>query len=149
MSIKKKIVVIDWTNIHKSEGEYLKLTLTSDQRKILRGKRVADCNKELYLQLPRDRRLDDGDILITNYDGIFVEIIAKKENLLEINGKSNLELLKTAYHLGNRHVELEITKDGVLTKSDYLIEELIKNFNVTFFKVEKKFFPEKGAFNHE
>ena len=149
MSIKKQIVVTDWSKKIKNEGSFLKLVLSSDQRRILRGRRITDCNEILHLQLPREGRLNDGDILLTNYDSLFIEIIAKKEILLEISSKSNLELIRAAYHLGNRHVEVEICKDKLFTKNDDIMAELLKNFNVEFFKIEKKFFPENGAFNHD
>ena len=149
MSSKKEIVVTDWIKQNNHEGNLLNLTLSSDQRRILRGKRKSDCNKELHLQLPREGKLSDGDTLLTNQKDLFVKIIAQKENLIEITSKTNLELVKVAYHLGNRHVEIEINENLLFTKSDYIIEELIKNFDVDFSKVKKKFFPERGAFHHE
>ena len=149
MGIKKEIVVTDWIKKKSHEGKFLKLTLSSDQRRILRGKRKSDCNQEILLQLPREKKLNDGDILITNHKNVFVEIIAEKENLIELKAKSNLELTKVAYHLGNRHIEIQINENIILTKSDYIIEELLKNFEVIYMKVEKKFFPEIGAFHHE
>tara|TARA_B100000941_G_C28488926_1_gene546686 strand:+ start:98 stop:547 length:450 start_codon:yes stop_codon:yes gene_type:complete len=149
MSIKKQIVVTDWTNINPTKGSFLKLTLSSSQRRILRGKTISDCNQELYLQLPREGKLNDKDILLTNHDEIFVEIIAQKENLIKISANSKLELIKVAYHLGNRHLEVEINKDILLTKNDFIIEDLLKNFDVDYLKIKKKFFPETGAFNHE
>jgi len=60
-----------------------------------------------------------------------------------------IELIKTAYHLGNRHVEVEIEKDFLLTKGDYVIENMLKNFNVDIVNTQKKFFPERGAHSHE
>ena len=149
MSSKNEIVVTDWIKKNSHEGDFLKLTLSSDQRRIFRGKRKSDCNKELQLQLPREGKLNDGDILQTNHEKLFVQIIAQKENLIKITARTNFELIKVAYHLGNRHVEIEINENILFTKSDYLIEELLKNFDVIFLKVEKKFFPEKGAFHHE
>ena len=149
MSKKNEIVVTDWIKNNYQNGNLLKLSLSSDQRRIFRGKRKSDCNKELQLQLPREGKLNDGDILRTNHKDLFVHIIAQKENLIEITAKTNLELIKVAYHLGNRHVEIEINKNILLTKSDYIIEDLLKNFNVGYSKVEKKFFPEIGAFHHE
>ena len=149
MSIKNEIVVTDWIKKTPYEGNFLKLTLSSAQRRIFRGKRLSDCNKQLHLQLPREGKLNDGDILLTNQKKIFVRVIAQKENLIEIRAKSSFELIKIAYYLGNRHVEVEIYEDILFTKSDYLIEELLKNFEVNFIKVEKKFFPEIGAFHHE
>ena len=46
-------------------------------------------------------------------------------------------------------MEIQINKNALLTKSDYVVEELLKNFEVCLIKVKKKFFPETGAFNHE
>ena len=149
MRIKKQIVVTDWSKAKKNEGRFLKLFLNADQRRILRGKRISDCNQIMHLQLPREGTLKDGDILTTNHNLLFIEIVAEKESLLEISSKSNLELIKAAYHLGNRHIEVEICKNTLLTKSDNLIEVLLKNFNVDVLKIEKKFFPEKGAFDHD
>ena len=149
MSIEKEIVVTDWIKKKIQKGDFLTLTLSSSQRRILRGKRKSDCNKEIHLQLPRVGKLNDGDILQTNHKNLFVKILAQKESLIEISSKSNLELIKVAYHLGNRHVEIEIYENILLTKSDYIIENLLKNFEVIFIKVKKKFFPEIGAFHHE
>jgi len=149
MRMNKQLVVTDWINEKPKLGLFLKLTLSSDERRILRGKRFTDCDKEIILQLPRDGKLNDGDILLTNESNFYVEIIAKKEILIEISSKSKIELIKTAYHLGNRHVEVEIEGDILLTKGDYVIENMLKNFNVDIVNIQKKFFPEKGAHSHE
>ena len=147
--MNKQIVVTDWIKKKPKLGSFLKLTLSSDERKILRGKRLTDCDQEIILQLPREGKLNDGDILLTNESNFYVEIIAKKENLIEISSNSKIELTKTAYHLGNRHVELEIQGDILLTKSDYVIEKMLNNFDVDIIKTKKKFFPETGAHHHE
>jgi len=149
MRINKQIVVTDWIKEKPLLGSFLKLTLSSDERRILRGKRLTDCDKEIILQLPRDGKLNDGDILSTNKSNFYVEIIAKTENLIEISSNSKIELIKTAYHLGNRHVEVEIKENILLTKNDYVIENMLKNFNVDIVNTQKKFFPERGAHSHE
>jgi len=149
MRIKNEIVVTDWIKKKPDEGNFIKLTLSSDQRKFIRGKRKSDCSKELYLQLPRGGKLNDGDILQTNHKDLFVEVIAQKEKVIEVTAKTNLELIKVAYHLGNRHQEIEINENILTTKNDYIIEELLKNFEVIFIKIEKKFFPEIGAFHND
>ena len=147
--MNKQIVVTNWVKLKPKLGSFLKLTLSSDERRILRGKRFTDCDQEIILQLPREGKLDDGDILLTNKSNFYVEIIAKTENLIEISSNSKIELIKTAYHLGNRHVEVEIEEDILLTKSDYVIENMLKNFNVDIVNTQKKFFPEKGAHSHD
>jgi len=149
MRINKQIVVTDWIKERPRLGSFLKLTLSSDERRILRGKKLTDCDQEVILQLPREGKLNDGDILSTNKSNYYIEIIAKTENLIEISSKSKIELIKTAYHLGNRHVDVEIDGDILLTKSDYIIENMLKNFNVDIVNVQKKFFPERGAHSHE
>ena len=149
MRMNKQIVVTDWIKEKPRLGSFLKLTLNSDERRILRGKRLTDCDHEIFLQLPRNGQLNDGDILSTNESNIYVEIIAKKEDLFEIISNSKIELLKTAYHLGNRHVEVEIEEEYLLTKSDYVIENMLLNFKVQVKNTKKKFFPEKGAHSHE
>ena len=149
MRINKQIVVTDWIKEKPPLGSFLKLTLSSDERRILRGKRLTDCDQEIILQLPREGKLNDGDILSTNDSNFYVEIIAKTENLIEISSNSKIELIKTAYHLGNRHVEVEIEEDILLTKDDYVIENMLKNFNVDIVNTQKKFFPERGAHSHE
>ena len=149
MRMNKQIVVTDWTTEKPKLGSFLKLTLSSDERRILRGKRLTDCDQEIILQLPREGKLNDGDILSTSESNFYVEIIAKTENLIEISSNSKIELIKTAYHLGNRHVEVEIEEDILLTKGDYVIENMIKNFNVDIVNTRKKFFPERGAHSHE
>ena len=149
MRMNKQIVVTDWIKGKPPLGSFFKLTLSSDERRILRGKRLTDCEQEIILQLPREGKLNDGDILSTNVSNFYVEIIAKIENLIEISSNSKIELIKTAYHLGNRHVEVEIEEDILLTKGDYVIENLLKNFNVDFVNTQKKFFPEIGAHSHE
>ena len=149
MRMNKQIVVTDWIKEKPILGSFLKLTLSSEERRILRGKRLTDCNQEIILQLPREGTLNDGDILLTNESNFFVEIIAKTENLMEISSNSKIELIKTAYHLGNRHVEVEIEEEILLTKDDYVIENMLKNFNVDIINTQKKFFPERGAHSHE
>jgi len=149
MRMNKQIVVIDWINEKPKLGLFLKLTLSSDERRILRGKRITDCDQEIILQLPREGKLNDGDILSTNKSNFYVEIIAKKEDLIEISSNSKIELIKTAYHLGNRHVEVEIGEGILLTKSDYVIKNMVLNFKVDVKNTKKKFFPERGAHSHE
>ena len=149
MRMNKQIVVTDWIKKNPPSGSFLKLSLSSDERRILRGKRLTDCDQEIILQLPRKGKLNDGDILSTSESNFYITIVAKTESLIEISANSKIELMKTAYHLGNRHVEVEIQENILLTKSDYVIENMLKKFNVDIVNTKKKFFPEIGAHNHE
>ena len=149
MSIEKEIIVIDWVRTISSNEKYLKLTMSSDERKILRGKKYSDCNTELLMQLPRDGKIIDGDILRTNQKGLYVIVIAKKESLVKISASSVLDLIKAAYHLGNRHIEIEINNENIFFKEDSVIENLLINLDLKTSKTTKKFYPEIGAFKHD
>jgi len=149
LSMNKQIVVTDWIKEKPRLGSFLKLTLSADERRILRGKRLTDCDQEIILQLPREGKLNDGDILSTNNSNFYIEIIAKTEDLIEIRSNSKVELVKTAYHLGNRHVEVEIEEGILLTRSDYVIKNMLLNFKVDVKNTKKKLFPERGAHSHE
>ena len=82
MRINKQIVVTDWIKEKPRLGSFLKLTLSSDERRILRGKRLTDCDQEIILQLPRKGKLKDGDILLTNKPNFFVKIFLDHNQLI-------------------------------------------------------------------
>ena len=93
MRMNKQIVVIDWIKEKPRSGSFLKLTLSSDERRILRGRRFTDCDQEIILQLPRKGKLNDGDILSTDKSNFYVEIIAKTEDLIEISSILDLDFI--------------------------------------------------------
>ena len=146
MEINKNLIVVDWLKSKRVKGTILHLTLCSDQRKILRGRKVSDCNTELILQLPREGKINDGDIFRTNQENIFIHVIAKKEKLFKIYTCTSKDMLRVSYHLGNRHVEMEINDNYLFIKEDYVIKNLLEKLGAEIKLVNKKFFPENGAF---
>ena len=149
MEINKNLIVVDWLKSKRVKGTILNLTLCSDQRKILRGRKVSDCNKELILQLPREGKINDGDIFITNQENIFIHVIAKKEKLFQISTNKSIDMLKVTYHLGNRHIAMEINDNYVFIKEDYVMRILLEKLGAEIKLIHKKFFPEDGAFLHD
>ena len=149
MEINKNLIVIDWVKSKDVRGRILNLTLCSEQRKILRGRKFSDCNKELFLQLPREGIIKDGDIFRTNQENIFICVKARIENLFQIHTSSKLNMLKLTYHLGNRHVRMEINDNYLFVKEDHVIKNLLESFDAEIKLVNKKFFPEIGAFYHD
>ena len=91
----------------------------------------------------------DGDILRTNQENIFIHVKAKIESLFQIYTSSTLEMLKISYHLGNRHIAIEINDNYLFVKEDHVTKNLLENFDVEIKLVNKKFFPEIGAFYHD
>ena len=76
MRMNKQIVVTDWIKEKPKLGSILKLTLSSDERRILRGKRLTDCDQEIILQLPREGKLNDG---------LFIFDLEKSFSQIQIN----------------------------------------------------------------
>ena len=70
--MNKQIVVTDWIKKKPRLGSFLKLTLSSDERRILRGKRLTDCDQEIILHLPRKGKLNDGEIFFPLISPIFI-----------------------------------------------------------------------------
>ena len=146
MKISNKLIVFDWVKSKRVKGTTLHLTLCADQRKILRGRKVSDCKRELILNLPREGKINDGDIFRTNQENIFIHVIAKKEKLFQIHTCSPKDMLRVSYHLGNRHIEMEINDNYLFIKEDYVIKNLLEKLGAEIKLVNKKFFPENGAF---
>ena len=121
MRMNKQIVVTDWIKEKPKLGTFLKLTLSSEERRILRGKRLTDCDQEIILQLPREGKLNDGDILSTNESNFYVEIIAKTENLIEISSILEFELISIKFSV----LAIISTK-----KLDSLVKRISPSFNV-------------------
>lgn len=99
---------------------------------------------EFLLDLKQPARLIDGDGLALE-DGGVVRVIAASEPLLEIRAKScGLALL--AYHLGNRHLPVQVLDGLLLIRQDHVIEEMVIGLGAACAKVERPFSPEPGAY---
>jgi urease accessory protein len=99
---------------------------------------------EFLLDLKQPARLNDGDGLALE-DGGVVRVIAAPEPLLEISaGSCSLALL--AYHLGNRHLAVQVLDGSLLIRQDHVIEEMVIGLGAKCAKVERPFSPEPGAY---
>ena len=101
------IVVVERLETHADLPRF-QLSLTAEQRTVLRGRRRTGCGREVLLQLPRDGVLHPGDQLVDALRSCLVVVEAAPEALLRVEALSALSLLQAAYHLGNRHVALEV-----------------------------------------
>jgi len=118
----------------------MKLVLTHEQRCKSRL-RVDDA----AFSLPRGRVLRAGD-RITATDGREFEVVAAPEKLAHIE---SAELARVAYHLGNRHVPLQVGRDFLRIAEDYVLEELARKLGARVTRVEAPFEPEAGAYSHQ
>ena len=77
-----------------------------------------------------------------------VKVEAAKEKLLIVKAKSSLELIRASYHLGNRHVELEIHTNELLLLEDQVLAKMLTSRGLFIESSFKEFFPEPGAYSH-
>ena len=90
----------------------------------------------------------DGDVLAGEKAMPKVLIKASIEDLIAVRAKSILELLKAAYHLGNRHVELELHPNQLFFLDDPVLTQMLNKRQLNIEKVRRPFFPEQGAYQH-
>ena len=118
----------------------LRLPFDARQKSRLKTKLVS--GEEVGLMLPRGEILRGGD-LVSASDGRVIEVLAEPEKLLHIESDS---LPKAAYHLGNRHVPVQVGEGFLRIAEDHVLEEMLKKMGAKVSHVEAPFEPEAGAY---
>jgi urease accessory protein len=127
---------------HREAGT---ITLGWDDRHRRRIRLVLDRTGEaMLLDLARAARLGEGDGLLFD-DGAIVRVIAAPEPVLEIRAGS-ASLPQLAYHLGNRHLPVEIRPDVLVIRSDAVIAEMVRVLGGHATAAMRPFTPEGGAY---
>ncbi len=121
----------------------LKLPFESRQKSRLKTKLVS--GEEVGLILPRGEILRGGD-LVTASDGRVIEIVAEPEKVLHVECANAADLAKAAYHLGNRHVPVQVGDGFLRLAADHVLEEMLKKLGATVSAREEPFEPEAGAY---
>ncbi|MBI5901618.1 MAG: urease accessory protein UreE [Rhodocyclales bacterium] len=97
------------------------------------------------LFLPRGTVLRGGDRLLGS-DGRVVEVVAATEALMEATSDDALLIAKAAYHLGNRHVAVELQPGRLRFAADHVLGEMLRGLGLPVGEVEVPFEPESGAY---
>ena len=124
----------------------LALALSADERSRLRGQRRSLCGQELLLQLERGAPLQPGEWLSGARGGPAVQVVAAPETLLRVRAPAPLELLQAAYHLGNRHVALELRATELRLLDDPVLADLLGRRGLLVDRLQEPFQPEAGAY---
>ena len=124
----------------------MELPLSADQRTVLRGRRRTACGREVLLQLPRERALVPGDRLTNSLRQVHVLVTAALEELLRVEAATPLALLEAAYHLGNRHVALEVHEHELLLLDDSVLAAMLNGRGLKLTRCCGPFMPEGGAY---
>ena len=145
--MKGPIIVLDRKLKTKNKTQSLLLLLTAAERTRLRGHRQTTCGQDVLLHLPREGVLKDGDILAGKDPSIQVQVKAALEDLLVVSTSSILELTKAAYHLGNRHVDIELKPKELFLLEDPVLADLLRRRGLKVKNIKRTFFPERGAYS--
>ena len=125
------------------------LTLDFDQRYRRRCRLTDDLGQDLLLDLPEAVAMADGDGLQLD-DGRWLRIQAASELVVEIRHGDFSQLVRLAWHLGNRHLPTEVRDQVLRIRPDHVIEEMLRGFGAELLKVRVAFQPEGGAYGrHE
>ena len=104
-------------------------------------------DEEIGIQLRVGTVLSHGDKLALG-DGRIVEVIAADESLLEVRAESVAKLARIAYHVGNRHVPLQVETDYLLMLPDHVLRAMVEGLGGAVTAVTRGFQPESGAYGH-
>jgi urease accessory protein len=127
------------------------IPLTADDRTRSRQRLQLEDGHVVFLKLPRGSSLQDGDVLQghgTDRSTILAQISAKPEPVLTVRAIDPFKLLQAAYHLGNRHVPLEITPEYLRLAFDPVLSHMLEHLGVEVQQEVLPFQPEAGAYGH-
>jgi urease accessory protein len=99
------------------------------------------------LDLPHAAALRDGDGLVLE-DGAVVRVTGKDEPLVEITAASVHDLARLAWHIGNRHTDLQVMGDRLRIRRDHVLEDMLRGLGARMSALDAPFDPEHGAYGH-
>ena len=108
---------------------------------------TTDGGLSFLLDLPEAVALRHGDRLLLE-DGRTVEVRAAPEDLMEARATSPEHLVRTAWHVGNRHLACEVHADRLVLRYDHVIAHMLIDQGCTVTRVHAPFQPESGAYGH-
>jgi urease accessory protein len=129
-----------------SDAPPLRLRLSFDERTKSRARVVLEDGSEGALVLARGGVLCDGQTLLRE-DGRAVVVDAAPETLSSVETTDPLGLARAAYHLGNRHVALEIRPGRLRYQHDHVLDDMVRALGLSVTVVEAPFQPERGAYH--
>jgi urease accessory protein len=121
------------------------VTLAYLDRHRRRIRLVADSGETFLLDLARAYHLAEGDGLELD-NGTYVRVRAAPEPVLEIEAEDRAGLLRIAWHLGNRHLPLQVAGERLRIRADHVIAEMVAGLGGRLTRLDAPFDPEVGAY---
>jgi len=122
----------------------ISMCLTFAQRSKSRGKAAGSDGEEVSWFLDRGHVMADGEVLIAK-DGTAIKVIAAPEALSEVHAEGPA-LARAAYHLGNRHLAVQVGTDWIRYQTDHVIDDMIRSLGLHTRHANEPFHPESGAY---
>lgn len=122
------------------------LSLPFDTRQKTRFRAALSDGREVAVTLPRGGILRGGDLL-TGPDGVIVIVQAAPEAVSTAFHKDPRMLAVGAYHLGNRHVQLQVGDSWLRYRADHVLDEMVEGIGLRVFQEQAPFEPEGGAYD--
>ena len=123
----------------------VELVLPFELRQKSRLRTRLDNGEDIGLFLDRGQILRGGDYLQSE-DGRVVKVCARPEKVLQIACDSAEALTRVAYHLGNRHVALQVGNGWLRIADDYVLRQMVEGLGAKVEALEAPFEPEAGAY---
>ncbi len=105
---------------------------------------ATELGAEVLIDLPQAVRLRDGDGLLV--EAGVVRICAQDEELMEIHAHDESDLIRIAWHLGNRHLPVQLLGDRIRIRTDHVIGEMVEGLGGHVDPIRAPFDPEAGAY---
>jgi urease accessory protein len=121
------------------------LSLPIDKRIKSRLKVTLDDGREAGLFLSRGEILRGGDLLQST-EGLVIQVQAAPETVSTVHSDNALALARACYHLGNRHVPLQITGSWVRYQHDHVLDDMVQGLGLVVTVEQAPFEPEAGAY---
>ncbi|MBI3480126.1 MAG: urease accessory protein UreE [Nitrosomonadales bacterium] len=122
-----------------------RLILPFDRRQKSRLRVQLESGEEVVLFLERGTILRGGDRLRAS-DGRIVQVVAADEPVMRVTADTPIQLMRAAYHLGNRHVPLQIGEGWLRLEQDHVLMEMLVGLGVHVENQNASFEPEAGAY---
>jgi len=124
-----------------------KLILPFESRQKSRLRTVLDSGEEVGLMLERGIFLRGGDCLLAD-DGRVIEVIAAPEEVSVVTADDPWALARAAYHLGNRHVSVQVGTGWLRYLHDHVLDDMVRGLGFVVTTEQQPFEPEAGAYAH-
>ncbi len=122
------------------------LTLPFEQRRKSRQRAVLDDGQEVAVELPRGTILCDGEFLLDAEQREAVLVRAAPEALSVVRADDPWQLARAAYHLGNRHVPLQLGPGWIAYRHDHVLDGLVHALGMSVELARRPFEPEAGGY---